>query len=131
MWTPSRNANEAPQVQIATLIQPELRLIFAAIAKIGDRTQPDAARLRPLVRDDGQSALWVSVQPLQKRQFLQQTFDLAGQRHFVSPVGEAGNPPKSPGVAPESIAAAWDLIHSAVASTSERGFDLALISQYA
>ncbi len=59
--TEQRGADEAPQMQIAAFIQPELRLIRIPVARISDLTQPCAVRCGRSVRDDGQSTLRASV----------------------------------------------------------------------
>ena len=55
--TQLRDANEAPQVQVTSFIQPELRPIRASIARIRDFAQPDAISIELFIRDDGQPAL--------------------------------------------------------------------------
>src|SRR3984957_16797492 len=54
-------ADEPPQPQIALFIQPELRPVNAAVARIGDLAQPGPIRLGSLVCDDCQAALRTAV----------------------------------------------------------------------
>src|SRR5579859_7768701 len=59
--TKQRNPDKAPQIQIAALIQPELRLIRVAVARVSDLANPGAISTWLFVRDDGQSTLRAPV----------------------------------------------------------------------
>ena len=56
-----RDTNESAQMQIALAAQPELRLVSATIARIGDLTQKAAVRFGLFVGDDGQATLGAPV----------------------------------------------------------------------